>query len=234
MRNTLPGRVPESKSPRFGRINVVLADDHPIVRQGLRAVLEAEGDITVVGEAADGLDAVEIAERLKPDVMVVDIMMPGIIGLEAVRQIHQRSPRTRCVVLSMHANDAYVLEALRNGATGYILKGADSTEMINAVRMASRGERYLSPEIASDSVEALLERAQASRVDDVYETLTTREREVFQLAAEGLTNIAIADRLFISARTVEIHRANLLRKIGLKTQTDLVRYAMKRGMLPME
>lgn len=234
MRSTLPIRTAGSKKGRFCQINVILADDHPIVRQGLRAVLEAEGDIAVVGEAADGLDAVEIAEKLKPDVMVIDIMMPGIIGLEAVRQIHSRSPRTKCVVLSMHANDAYVLEALRNGATGYVLKGADSTEMVNAVRMASRGERYLSPEIASDSVEALLVRAQASRVEDVYETLTTREREVFQLAAEGQTNIAIAERLFISARTVEIHRANLLKKIGLKTQTDLVRFAMRRGMLPME
>ena len=161
-------------------------------------------------------------------------MMPGIIGLEAVRQIHQRSPRTRCVVLSMHANDAYVLEALRNGAIGYVLKGADSTEMVSAVRKASRGERYLSPEIASDSVEALLIKAQAGCVNDVYETLTTREREVFQLAAKGLTNIAIAERLFISARTVEIHRANLLKKICLKTQTDLVRFALKRGMLSME
>ena len=234
MRNISPPSIAGSRPPRFGRINVILADDHPIVRQGLRAVLEAEGVIIVVGEAADGLDAVEIAERMKPDVMVIDIMMPGIIGLEAVRQIHQRSPRTRCVVLSMHANDAYVLEALRNGAIGYVLKGADSTEMVSAVRKASRGERYLSPEIASDSVEALLIKAQAGRVNDVYETLTTREREVFQLAAKGLANIAIAERLFISARTVEIHRANLLKKIGLKTQTDLVRFALKRGMLLME
>lgn len=234
MRTTTPSSAAALRNSRFGRINVILADDHPIVRQGLRAVLEAGGDITVIGEAADGLAAVEIAEKMKPDVLVIDIMMPGIIGLEAVRQVRQRSPHTKCVVLSMHANDAYVLEALRNGATGYVLKGADSAEMISAVRMASRGERYLSPEIASDSVEALLIKAQAGRVEDVYETLTTREREVFQLAAEGMTNIAIADRLFISARTVEIHRSNLLKKIGLKTQTDLVRFALKRGMLSIE
>ena len=234
MRNSLPARSPEPKNPRFGRINVVLADDHSIVRQGLRAILEAESDITVIGEASDGLEAVEIADRLKPDVLVVDIMMPGIIGLEAVRQIAQRSPRTRSIMLSMHANDAYVLEALRNGATGYVLKGSDSTELIRAVRMASRGERFLSPEISTDSIDTLLAKAQAGRVEDVYDTLTTREREVFQLAAEGLTNIAIAERLFISARTVEIHRANLLRKMGMKTQTDLVRYALRRGVLPSE
>lgn len=234
MRNSLPARSTEAKSPRFGRINVVLADDHSIVRQGLRAILEAEGDITVIGEASDGLEAVEIADRLRPDVLVVDIMMPGIIGLEAVRQIGQRSPRTRSIVLSMHANDAYVLEALRNGATGYVLKGSGSTELIRAVRMASRGERFLSPEISTDSIDTLLAKAQSSRVEDVYDTLTTREREVFQLAAEGLTNIAIAERLFISARTVEIHRANLLRKMGMKTQTDMIRYALRRGMLPME
>ncbi|MBC8101768.1 MAG: response regulator transcription factor [Cytophagales bacterium] len=228
------GRTVETRGPRFSQIQVALADDHPIVRQGLRAVLEAEGDITVVGEAADGLGAVEMADKLKPDVMVVDIIMPGLMGLEAVRQICQRSPRTRCVVLSMHANDAYVLEALRNGATGYILKGSDSTEMVHAVRLAARGERYLSPEISAEGVETLLDKAQASRVSDPYDALTTREREVFQLAAEGLTNLAIAERLFISARTVEIHRANVFRKLNLKTQTNLVRYALRRGVLTIE
>jgi DNA-binding NarL/FixJ family response regulator len=201
------------------------------VRQGLRALLAGEPDIEVVGEAADGIAAVEMAERFKPDVLIVDVLMPGLIGLESVRQVGQRAPKTRCIVLSMHANDAYVLEALRNGAAGYVLKGSDASELLLAVRTVAGGNKFLSPDISAASVEDLLRRAEETRVEDAYETLTNREREVFQLAAEGMTNGGIAERLFISARTVEIHRANVLRKLGMRTQTDLVRYAVRRGLI---
>ena len=210
---------------------ILLADDHTVVRQGLRALLEGEPDLTVIGEAADGLDAVQRTERLRPDVLVVDLMMPGLGGLEVVRQVRQRVPGTRVVVLSMHANEAYVLEALRNGASGYVLKDASVTELLQALRTAHQGHRYLSPVLSERAIAAYIEQARPTPVD-LYDTLTTREREVLHLAAEGRTNAEIAARLTISPRTAETHRANLLRKLGLQNQTDLIRYALRRGLLP--
>ena len=210
---------------------ILLADDHTVVRQGLRALLEGEPDLTVIGEAADGLDAVQRTERLRPDVLVVDLMMPGLGGLEVVRQVRQRVPGTHVVVLSMHANEAYVLEALRNGASGYVLKDASVTELVQAVRTAHQGHRYLSPVLSERAIAAYVEQARPTPVD-LYDTLTTREREVLHLAAEGRTNAEIAARLTISPRTAETHRANLLRKLGLQNQTDLIRYALRRGILP--
>jgi len=185
---------------------IVLADDHHVVRQGLRSLLEAESDFSVVGEAGDGLEATQLVERLQPDVLVLDLMMPSLNGLEVTRQVSQRSPRTHVVILSMHPNEAYVLEALRAGAAAYVLK---------------------------ESIEVYMQKAESAALDP-YETLTAREREVLHLVAEGHTNAEIADRLFISRRTVETHRANLMRKLGLRTQTDLISYALRRGILPME
>ena len=210
---------------------ILLADDHTVVRQGLRALLEGEPDLTVIGEAADGLDAVQRTERLRPDVLVVDLMMPGLGGLEVVRQVRQRVPGTHVVVLSMHANEAYVLEALRNGASGYVLKDASVTELVQAVRTAHQGHRYLSPVLSERAIAAYVEQARPTPLD-LYDTLTTREREVLHLAAEGRTNAEIAARLTISPRTAETHRTNLLRKLGLQNQTDLIRYALRRGLLP--
>ena len=210
---------------------ILLADDHTVVRQGLRALLEGEPDLTVIGEAADGLDAVQRTERLRPDVLVVDLMMPGLGGLEVVRQVRQRVPGTHVVVLSMHANEAYVLEALRNGASGYVLKDASVTELVQAVRTAHQGHRYLSPVLSERAIAAYVEQTRPTPVD-LYDTLTTREREVLHLAAEGRTNAEIAARLTISPRTAETHRTNLLRKLGLQNQTDLIRYALRRGLLP--
>jgi DNA-binding NarL/FixJ family response regulator len=212
---------------------IVLADDHHVVRQGLRALLEAEPGFSVIGEAAEGLAVIEIAERLKPDVLVVDVMMPGLSGLEVTRQVRQRSPQTRVLVLSMYANEAYVLEALRIGAAGYVLKGAGVAELVQAVREVAAGRRYLSPPLTEHAIEAYVQKAQAAPPDR-YEMLTTREREVFHLAAEGYTHSEVAARLGISPRTAETHRANLMRKLGLKTQTDLVRYAFQRGILVLD
>jgi DNA-binding NarL/FixJ family response regulator len=214
-------------------MTIVLADDHPIVRQGLRTVLEAEPDLTIVGEAADGLETVELAVRLRPQVLILDLMLPGLSGLEVTRQVHQRSPQTRVVILSMHANEAYVLEALRNGAAAYVLKEAGAAELVQAVREVTAGRRYLSPPLSERAIEAYVEKAAAIPLDQ-SETLTTREREVLHLAAEGHSNPEIAARLGISPRTAETHRANLMRKLGLHSQTELIRYAMRRGILPPE
>lgn len=218
----------------INKIRILLADDHQVVREGFRALLQAEADFEIVAETGDGLDAVRLVEQHKPQVLVVDLMMPGLNGLEVARQITQRSPRTRIVVLSMHANEAYVLEALKNGASAYVLKDASAAELVRAVREASAGRRYLSPPLSEPAIDSYIQRARTSDTLDLYDTLTNREREVLQLAAEGHTNAEIAGRLFISPRTVETHRANVMHKIGLRSQTELVRYALQRGILPME
>jgi two-component system response regulator NreC len=212
---------------------IVLADDHPIVRRGLRTLLEAETDFQVVGEAGDGIEAVRLTERLKPDVVVVDLMMPGMTGLEVTRQVASRVPRTQIIVLSMYDSDAYVREAVRGGAGGYVLKEASPSDLVSAVRAVAGGQRYLSPTLSQRAVEAYVERAQAAGPTP-HETLSNREREVLKLAAEGHTSPEIAERLNLSPRTVETHRASLLRKLGLRGQTDLIRYAIRQGILPLE
>jgi DNA-binding NarL/FixJ family response regulator len=208
-------------------ITILLADDHQIVRQGLRALLDAEPNFSVAGEAGDGLEAIEIAERLHPHVLVVDIKMPGVTGLEVVRQVRRRSPPTRAVVLSMYEDEAYVLEALRCGAGAYVLKGSSASELAHAVREVMAGRRYLSPQVARIDFDELAE----PPAEDAYASLTAREREVLHLSASGLTSAQIAERLSISPRTVETHRANLMRKLSLENQSELVRYAIKRGIL---
>jgi DNA-binding NarL/FixJ family response regulator len=215
------------------RTTIVLADDHVVVRQGLRALLEAEPDFAIVAEAADGLEVADLVERLKADVLVLDLMLPGLNGLEVTRQVQQRWPQTRIVILSMYANEAYVLEALRNGAAAYVLKEASAADLVRAIREVMAGRRYLSPPLSESAIELYVQKAKAAP-RDAYEALTTREREVLQLAAEGQSNPEIADRLGISARTVETHRANLMHKLDLRSQTDLVRYALRRGILPPE
>lgn len=214
-------------------VSILLADDHQVVRQGLRALLEAEPDFRVVGEAADGLEATRLVERLHPDVAVVDLIMPGLNGMEVTRQITTRVPETRVVVLSMHANEAYVLEALRNGAAAYVLKDSSAAELVEAVRAVVAGRHYLSAPLSERAIDTYRQRAKEATLD-IYEMLTMREREVLHLAAEGHSGPEIASRLSISPRTVETHRANLMRKLGLRTQTDLVRYALRRGILPIE
>ena len=212
---------------------IVLAGDHFIVRQSLRALLEAEPDFRVIGEAGDGLETMPLVERLRPQVLVLDLLMPGLSGLEVARQVRQRAPETRVIVLSMHANEAYVLEALRHGAAAYVLKETSSAELVQAVRAVVAGGRYLSRPLSERALEAYVQRAEATPLD-LYETLTTREREVLHLTAEGCSNTDIAARLSISPRTAETHRSNLMRKLGLQSQTELVRYALRRGIIPLE
>jgi DNA-binding NarL/FixJ family response regulator len=212
---------------------IVLADDHHIVRQGLRALLEVEPGFNVVAEAGDGLEALQLVEQLGPNVLVLDLMMPGLNGLEVTRQLTKHSPKTGIVILSMYANEAYVLEALANGASAYVLKDSDSADLVHAVREVAAGRRYLSPPLSDRAIEVYQAKAKAATLDR-YETLTTREREVLQLVAEGHTNTDIASLLGISARTVETHRSNLMHKLVLHTQADVIRYALRRGIIPME
>lgn len=214
-------------------ITIVLADDHHVVRQGLRALLTAEADFSVVGEAGDGLEALRRVEQLKPNVLVVDVMMPGLNGLEVCRQLSKHSPMTHLVVLSMYSNEAYVLEALGNGASAYVLKDSSSADLVRAVREVAAGRRYLSPPLSDRAIEAYQEKAKAAALDK-HETLTTREREVLQLSVEGHTSAEIAARLGISSRTAETHRSNLMHKLGLHTQADLIRYALRRGIIPID
>ena len=214
-------------------VSILLADDHPIVRQGMRRLLEAESDLTVVGEAADGLETVQMVEKLQPKVLIVDMMMPGLNGLEILRQVKKRSPSTFSIVLSMQSADSYVVEALKSGASGYILKDTGPSELVSAVRKVIQGERVLSPKLSERLINAYLQSSEETALDP-YETLTDREREVLQLASEGLTTLEIAKRLSISPRTAELHRGRMMNKLGLRSQTALIRYALKRGILPMD
>ncbi len=212
---------------------IMLADDHPVVRQGLRNLLETGTGFCIVGESGDGLETVQLAERLKPDVLITDIMMPGLTGMEIARQVRDRAPRTRVLVLSMYNNEAYVLEALKNGAAGFVLKDSAATELLHAVSKVAAGQRHLSEALSERAIDAYIGKATSLPLD-AYETLTTREREVLQLVAEGSNSAEVAERLFISPRTAETHRAHAIRKLGLRTQTDLIRFAIRRGLLAAE
>jgi DNA-binding NarL/FixJ family response regulator len=210
---------------------IVLGDDHKIVLRGLRALLEAEPGFAVIGEASDGLRVLSLVERLKPDVLVLDLMMPGLGGFDVTRRVAKRFPKTRVIILSMYSSEAHVVEALRSGASGYVLKDASAEELMMAIHEAAAGRRYLSAPFSNDRIDSYLKRPIAI---DPYGTLTAREREVLHLVAEGLTSGDIARRLFISPRTAESHRANLMRKLGLRSRTDLVRFALQRGIVPLE
>jgi DNA-binding NarL/FixJ family response regulator len=214
-------------------VSIVLADDHHIVRQGVKALLENDADFSVVGEASDGLKAVDLTTRLKPNVLVVDLMMPGLNGLEVTRQVTKLSPKTKVLILSMYMNEPYVVEALRNGAYGYVLKESNISDLVHAIREVMAGRHYLSPPLSERAIGAYLDQTKDTALDP-YNTLSTREREVLHLAIEGYSNAEIAAKLFISSRTAETHKANMMRKLDLHTQTDLIKYALKKGMLPTE
>ena len=213
--------------------SIILADDHHVVRQSFRLLLESEPDFQVIGEAATGLEAIDTAERLRPDVLVVDLMMPELNGIEVARRVKKQIPNTIIVILSMHENEAYVLEALRAGVSAYVLKKSTAQELVYAIRQGMAGHIFLSPPLSEHAIQAYLQKAQATDLDP-YETLTAREREVLHLAAEGLNHTAIAARLSISPRTVEMHHSNLMRKLHLRSQTELIRFALQRGILPLE
>ncbi|MCX6950865.1 MAG: response regulator transcription factor [Verrucomicrobia bacterium] len=206
----------------------IIADDHEIVRRGLRGILEAEGSCTVVAEASDGLAAAQLVEKHKPTVLILDLNLPRLHGIEVLRQVRETSPATRVMILSMHNDEPYVIETLRNGAMAYILKGSESQEIVHALKEVLAGRRFLSATLSEWAINALVAKPADS---DPLASLTHRERTVLQLAAEGHSNPEIAEKLFISPRTAETHRTNLLRKLGLQTQTDLVRFAIRKGLI---
>lgn len=209
---------------------LVIADDHPVVRQGLQTLLSQEPDFLIVGEASDGLQTIEMVKRLKPAVLILDLMMPDINGIEVTRRVKKCSPKTHILILSMYSNEAYVLETLRNGAQGYVLKDSPGNILVHAIREVLAGRRYLSPPLSERAMDTYIQAIKPSDLDP-HEMLTARERDVFNMAATGYSNAEIAQRLSISIRTVESHRANLMRKIGLHSQTELVRYALQRDIL---
>jgi two-component system response regulator NreC len=214
-------------------ISIILADDHPVVRRGMCALLEHERDFCIVGVAADGLETVDLTERFKPDVLLLDLMMPGLSGLEVLRILRERSPRTRIVILSMHSSSGFVVQALQNGAIGYVLKESTDESLVHAVRETAAGRRFLSPPLTEIAINSYIEQSKTGPFDP-HETLTPRQREVLQLAAEGKTNAEIATRLDISQRTVENHRAALMQRLGLRNQAELIRHAIRHGLTPLD
>jgi DNA-binding NarL/FixJ family response regulator len=210
-------------------ITAIIADDHEIVRHGLRGILESDGTCRVVAEASDGLSAAQLVEKHKPAVLVLDLNMPRVHGLEVLRQVRTSSPHTKVIVLSMHNDEPYVIEALRGGAMAYLLKGSESQDISRALKEVLAGRRYLSATLSEWAINALM--TKPADDSDPLQILTQRERMVLQLAAEGLSNTEVAEKLFISPRTAETHRTNLLRKLGLQTQTDLVRFAIRKGLI---
>ena len=211
---------------------ILLADDHQIVREGFKMLLAAEADFRIVGETGDGLEAARLTEQLQPEVVVTDLMMPSLRGLELVRLLKQRAPETKIIILSMHSNEPFVLDALRNGASAYVLKDSSAADLVRAVREVIAGRRYLSPPLSQPAIEAYLQKsAKKSTPTDPIDLLTSRELEVLKLAAEGYTSGEIAGRLYISPRTVEIHRGNVLHKLGLRSQSELIHFAYRKGIL---
>jgi len=210
------------------QIRIVLADDHYLVRKGLKSLLANEKGFELVGEAGNGLEASQLTEKLKPDVLVLDLAMPRMHGLEVIRRV-RTSTDTNVVVCSMHSDEPYVADALRAGACGYVLKDGTPEELICAISTVSKGEHFLTPRIKKGALAAAL--GSSHRPDDPYTDLTERERLVLQHAAEGSSNAKIGEKLFISSRTVETHRSNLMKKLNLTCQTDLVRFAIRRKII---
>lgn len=210
------------------RIRVLIADDHRLVRESLVTVLESAGCCQMVGQAADGQQALALCAELHPDVAIIDLSMPGLNGLEVVRRLREQSPRTRTLVLTMHDDEEYLLQAVRAGASGFMLKDSPASELIEAIRNIAHGQVHFSPE-ASRVLAAHLQQP-GRALEDPYRNLTGREREVFHLIAEGLTTKEIARRLDISAKTAENHRAHVLQKLDARNAAEVVRYAIRRGL----
>jgi len=213
----------------MSKIRVLLAEDHTIVRKGLRSLLDDETEIEVVGEAEDGQQAIEQVQRLLPDVVMMDITMPVLNGLEATRQIKKLFPQVRVLVLTVHSTEEYIFQILQAGASGYVVKQAAVSELVQAIQTVYRGDSFLSPSISRQVVEEYGRRAEA--MEDKYHKLTDREREVLQLIAEGHTNREIASLLRVTVKTVEAHRAHLMDKLGLHSTADLTKYALRKGII---
>ena len=210
---------------------IVIAEDHTILREGLRALISSQEDLEVVGEAGDGREAVRQVEGLTPDLILMDLSMPKMNGVEAIREIRKRIPQTRILALTVHKTEEFILEVLHAGADGYIPKDASSNELMMAIRSVLMGKRYLCPSVSRVVIEGYLESRRTPESATPWDTLTKREREILKLIAEGHKNKEIADYLCISVKTVEKHRANLMKKLDLHSAAALTAYAMERGLV---
>jgi len=215
----------------MAKIRVLLADDHEIVREGVKMILAKEPDFEMVGEAEDGQQALDLVERMKPNVVVMDISMPGMGGIEATQQVKERHPGVNVIALTMHEDESYVFKLLRAGASGYVLKRAAAQDLVQAVRAAAKGEAFLYPSVARKVVEDYLKRVETGEERERYDGLTEREKEILTHIAQGLSNQQIAQKLYISIKTVQTHRAHILEKLGLHDRTELVRYAIRKGLI---
>lgn len=215
----------------MAKIRVLVADDHAIVREGVRMILARENDIEVVGEAGDGQQALEQVGKLRPQVVIMDISMPAMGGIEATQRIRAQYADVQVLALTMHEDETYVFQLLRAGAAGYVLKRAAAQDLVQAVRAAARGEAFLYPSVARKVVEDYLRRVEAGEERERYDGLTSREKEILTLIAQGLSNQQIAGQLYISIKTVQTHRAHILEKLGLHDRTELVRYAIRKGLI---
>ena len=212
-------------------IRILLADDHTVVRDGLRALLEKQSDMAVVAEAADGRDSVRLAEEQAPDVVVMDIAMPNMNGIEATRRILSTNPRVAVVILSMHQDESYVLRSLKAGAKGYLLKDSLRSDVIDAIRQVAQGRSFLTKKVSRILQEDYIRELEQRGLDDSYDLLTEREREILQLVAEGRTNKEVAGILNVSLTTVETHRTHILQKLGLHSVPELILYAVRKGII---
>lgn len=211
-------------------IKVLVADDHTILRQGIKALLNNQGKIEVVGEAKDGREAIKMIEELLPDVVLMDIAMPGLNGLEATRRIKKKFPEIKVLVLTMYAHEEYIFQILNAGANGYLVKETAFQDLITAIKAVYRGEAFMSPSISKKVIDRYAQRAQVDK-NDVCDILTTREREVLQLIAEGNSNKKIAEALFISPKTVETHRTHIMDKLNIHGRAGLIKYAIRKGII---
>jgi DNA-binding NarL/FixJ family response regulator len=212
-------------------VRIVLADDHTVMRNGLRLLLERQPNLQVVGEAADGRQAVALTEAEHPDVVIMDIAMPNLNGIEAARQIVNHSPKTAIAILSMHSDESYVIRALKAGARAYLLKDSAEADLLAAVRALTEGKSFFSPAISKILVEDYMRQLESRGAEDTYELLTNREREILQLLAEGKTNKEVANMLNLSLYTVETHRTHILQKLNLHSVPELILYAVRKGII---
>jgi two-component system response regulator NreC len=210
---------------------IVIAEDHTILREGLRALLSSDPEFEVVGEAEDGRGAVKCVEGLLPDLVLMDLSMPRMNGMDAIMEIKRRCPETKVLVLTVHRTEEYILATLRAGADGYVLKDATHAELMMGIKSVLKGKPYLSPEVSDKVIEGYLEGRKSLRTNTPWDTLTQREREVLKLIGEGYKNQVIADYLYISVKTVEKHRANLMKKLDLHTSSALTAFAMEKGLV---
>ena len=216
------------------KYRIVIAEDHTILREGLRTLLSSSPDFDIVGEAEDGREAVECVAKFKPDLILTDLSMPKLNGMEAIREIKRESPKTKILVLTVHKTEEYILATLKAGADGYLLKDSNHAELLAAVRHVLSGKHYISPGISDKVLEGYLEGRKTLKTRTPWETLTAREREVLKLIAEGYKNKEIANDLCISVKTVEKHRSNLMQKLNLRSVQALITFAIRKGLVSRE